>query len=150
MIALPIVPEKLRPFDKVPAVCFTWIPLVVVPPVLFMFTRMPLVDVLVLPGFCVIAKASAVPLLARVNDVGDARPDASVNPMLLPVVVVIVLPLLYADCRLCDAEEQILVWLEPSTQSAVPDVVGRPLSVRNESESPVKVTPLVPDGERLV
>jgi len=44
------------------------------------------------------SKASAVLLLVRVNDVGVARPDARVNAILLPDVVVIVFPPLYADC----------------------------------------------------
>jgi len=40
--------------------------------------------------------------------------------------------------------------LELSThRDVVPVLVGMPLSVKKESASPVKVTPFVPDGERL-
>jgi hypothetical protein len=97
--ALPMVPERVIPFVNVPVLCSTCIPLVVVPPEPLMFTSNPFVDVpLVNP--CVRSNASAVLLLVRVNEVGEARPDARVKAILLPEVVVIELPLLYADCKL--------------------------------------------------
>ena len=63
-------------------------------PVPLMLTWMPFVDVLPLPGFCVISNASPVLLFAKVSDVGDAKPDAKVKAIFRPVVVLIVLPLL--------------------------------------------------------
>ena len=74
-------------------------PLVVVPAP-DILSNNPFVDVLELPTPCVISKASLVPLLVNVNEVGEPSPDGSVNAIFLPVVVVMVLPLLYADCKL--------------------------------------------------
>ena len=75
--------------------------MVVVPPVPLTLTKIPLVEV---PDVkpCVTSNASPVLLLARVNEVGVPSPDARVNAMFRPVVVVMVLPLAYADCKLCE------------------------------------------------
>jgi len=43
--ALPMVPERVIPFARVPADCSTWIPFVVVPPEPFILTKKPLVEV---------------------------------------------------------------------------------------------------------
>jgi len=44
-IPLAMVPERVIPLVSVPADCSTWIPLVVVPPLPFILTKNPLVDV---------------------------------------------------------------------------------------------------------
>jgi len=95
------------------------------------------------------SKASAVLLLVRVNDVGDARPDARVKAMFLPVVVVMVLPLLYADCRLCDAELQEMTWFETFVHKAVPVFEVSPEIVRKLLALVLIVTPFVPFGEKV-
>src|SRR3954471_24571660 len=64
------------------------------------------------------------------------------------LVEVIVLPLLYAVCKVLEAAQEI-TWLEPSIQSGVPVLACNPARVKNESVSVVTVTPLVPDGVKV-
>lgn len=46
-----------------------------------------------------IINAGTVPALVKVKEVGVARPEFKVKAMLLPLLVVIVLPALYACCK---------------------------------------------------
>src|SRR5579863_4562856 len=105
-------------------------PLVVLPVVVL--TSNPFVAVLPAPNVWVISNASAAPLLVKVKEVGDASPDARVKAMFLPVVVVMVLPLLYADCRLCEEALQVMTSFDPFTHNAVPVLEVRPFSIRLE------------------
>ena len=54
---------------------------------------------------------------------------ASVNAISLALVVVIVLPPLYAPCNVED-DEQVITWLEASTHKGVPVLSARPVNVR--------------------
>lgn len=68
--------------------------------------------------------------LVRVKEVGVASPDARVKAMLLPEVVVMELPPLYADCKVIDEELHWVTSLEPLIQSGVPVALVSPLRVR--------------------
>src|ERR1700744_1415806 len=94
------------------------------------------------------ASPVALPLLAMVNEVGVERPDGKLNAMLLPEVVVIELPPLYADCKVIVLEEHFVTLLEPSIQRDVPAVPGvvRPFKVKKLEPLVLKTTPLVPFG----
>jgi len=95
------------------------------------------------------SKASFVLLLVRVKEVGEARPDARVKAILLPLVVVMVFPLVYADCKLCDAALQVMTSFEPLTHRAVPVLEVRPVSVRKLLPVVLMVTPLEPFGVKV-
>ena len=99
---------------------------------LVVFSNNPFVAVLPDPNAWVMSNASAAPLLVKVNEVGVARPEAKVKVMFLPVVVVMVLPLLYAACRLCDAALQLMTSFEPFIHNAVPVFEVKPFSMRLE------------------
>ena len=86
--------------------------------------------VLVEPLVLLISNESAAPALVRTKEVGDANPDARLKAMLLPEVVVIELPPLYADWRVIDEALHCVTSLEPLTQSGVPVVLVRPFKVR--------------------
>ena len=90
------------------------------------------------------------PLAVVIEKLESVDVSAKVKAISRLLVVVIVLPLLYAVCRFCEVAEQSVTWLEPSRHSWVEPLPAIPFNVRNESASPVKVTPLVPDGVRLV
>src|ERR1700689_2040297 len=68
--------------------------------------------------------------LLRTNDVGVPKPEARLNAMLLPEVVVIELPPLYADCKVIDDELHCVTSLEPLIQIGVPVVLVRPFKVK--------------------
>src|ERR1700744_3491209 len=97
------------------------------------------------------ASPVALPLLAMVNEVGVERPDGKVKAMLLPEVVVIELPPLYADCKVIVLEEHLVTLLEPSIQRDVPAVPGvvSPFNVRKLEPLVLMTTPLVPFGEKV-
>lgn len=85
------------------------------------------------------SKPSPVLLLVKVKEVGVAKPEDRVKAMFLPVVVVMVLPLLYADCRLCEAELQVMTSFAPFIHSAVPLLEVSPSSMKFEVPEEVKV-----------
>jgi len=60
--------------------------------------------VLVEPEVLLMINELAEPALVRMKEVGEARLPARLKAMLLPEVVVIELPPLYADCRVIDDE----------------------------------------------
>ena len=97
------------------------------------------------------AKPVALPLLARVNEVGVARPDAKVKAILLPVVVVMVLPPLYADCRVTVLAEHLVTLFEPSIHRAVPADPGvvKPFNVKKLEPLVLTTTPFEPVGEKV-
>ena len=86
--------------------------------------------VLVEPLVLLMLNESAELALVRTNEVGVPRPEARLKAMLLPEVVVMELPPLYADCKVMDAELHWVTSLEPLTHSGVPDAVVRPFTVR--------------------
>jgi hypothetical protein len=71
--------------------------------------------------------AGAVPALVRVNEVEVESPDAKVKAMLDPLVVVMVLPPLYAVWREKVEPEHSTTSLELLRQRAVPDDVVNPV-----------------------
>src|SRR5258706_16193189 len=77
----------------------------------------------------------ALPLLVRSNEVATPRPDVKVKEISLPVVVVIVLPPTYADCRVTAALEHLTMLFEESIQIFVPAAVVSPVKLKNESAS---------------
>jgi len=93
-----------------------------------------------------IISALAVPALVRVKDVGVDRPEAKVNPIFRASVVVIVLPPLYADCKVMEAAEQATKLLLVSKHRVEPVAVCKPLKITVELASVVKVTSLVESG----
>ena len=76
--------------------------------------------------------AGAVPALVRVNEVGVASPDANVKAMFEPLVVVMVLPPLYAVCKLNVELEHSTTSLELLTHNPDPEEVLSPFNCRNE------------------
>jgi hypothetical protein len=76
--------------------------------------------------------AGAVPALVKVNEVGVPNPLAKVKAMLDPLVVVMVLPPLYADWRLKVAPEHSTTSFDPFKQSAAPEDVPKPVMSKNE------------------
>src|ERR1700685_747704 len=86
--------------------------------------------VLVEPLVLLMTNELAEPWLVRTNEVGVARPEAKVKEMLLPDVVVIELPPLYADCNEMDDELHCVTSLELLTQIGVPVSVIRPFNVK--------------------
>jgi hypothetical protein len=113
-------------------------PFVVLP--LVVLSNNPFVAVWPAPNAWVISNASAAPLFVKVKEVGEARPDARVKAMLLPEVVVIELPLLYADCRLWELALQEMTSFAPFIHNVVPVLEVRPLSMRFEVPEEVIVT----------
>ena len=100
-------------------------------------------EVLVAPPLVsLITMAVVSPALARVNEVD--RPDDRVKAMFLPAVVSMVLPPLYADCRVMESEEQATTLLELSRHTGVPVDDCRPFKIMFESVSVLKVMLLVP------
>jgi len=97
------------------------------------------------------SKASFVLLLVRVKEVGVARPDARVKAILLPLVVVIVLPPLYAVCKVTELEEHWVTSFDPFRQRGVPAVPGvvKPVKVRKLLPVVLMVTPLEPFGVKV-
>src|SRR5579863_6407917 len=86
--------------------------------------------VLVEPLVLLMTNELAEPALVRTNEVGVTRPEARLKAMLLPEVVVIELPPLYADWSVIDEALHCVTSLEPLTQSGVPVVLVRPFSVK--------------------
>jgi hypothetical protein len=76
--------------------------------------------------------AGAVPALVKVNEVGVPNPLAKVKAMLDPLVVVMVLPPLYADWRLKVDPEHATTSLELFRQRAAPEEVVNPVKLKNE------------------
>jgi len=58
----------------------------------------------------VLVRASpvALPLLVRLKEVGVPRPDAKTKSIFLPLVVVMVLPPTYADCKVIVLAEHLV------------------------------------------
>ena len=56
--------------------------------------------------------------------------SAKVKAMSRAFVVAIVLPLVYADCKLWEAALQVMMWFDASIHNAVPVLEARPLTVR--------------------
>ena len=76
--------------------------------------------------------AGAVPALVKVNEVGVANPLAKVKAIFEPLVVVMVLPPLYADWRLKVDPEHSTTSLEPFRHKAAPEEVVNPVIFKNE------------------
>ena len=95
-------------------------------PPLFWISKAVLVEPLVL----LMINDSAELALVRTKEVGVPRPEARLKAMLLPEVVVIELPPLYADWSVIDEALHCVTSLEPLTQSGVPVVLVRPFSVK--------------------
>jgi len=91
-------------------------------------------------------RALAVPALVRLNEVEVPKPEARVKAMSRPVVVVIVFPPLYADCKVIEAAEQATKLLLVSKHRVEPVAVCKPLNTTVEVASVVKVTSLVESG----
>jgi hypothetical protein len=81
--------------------------------------------------------------LVRTKEVGEARPDARVKAMLLPEVVVIELPPLYADCKVIDEALHCVTSFEPLIHNGVPAALVRPFNVK-KLEEVVLTTTLLP------
>ncbi len=62
--------------------------------------------------------AGAVPAFVIFKDVDAPRDPARLNAISRPVVVVMVLPLLYAVCNVVTAAAQVAIWLDTFRQSA--------------------------------
>jgi len=112
--------------------------LVVLP--LVVLSNNPFVAVFAAPNAWVISNASAAPLLVKVKEVGVTSPEARVKAMLLPVVVVMLLPLLYAACRLWEVALQVMTSFDPFIHNDVPVFEVKPLSMRLEVPEEVIVT----------
>ena len=74
----------------------------------------------------------------------------SVKPISLLSAVVIVLPPLYAFCKLSAALAQAITLFEESKQIVLPIAVVRLFNVKKELESKFIVTPLVPSGVKVL
>jgi hypothetical protein len=98
---------------------------------------------LVEPLVLLMINDSAELWLVKVKEVGVARPDARVKAMLLPEVVVIELPPLYADCKVIDEALHCVTSSEPLTHNGVPAALVKPLSVK-KLEEVVLMTTLLP------
>jgi hypothetical protein len=85
-------------------------------------------------------KAGAVPALVKVKEVGVANPPVKVNAMFDPLVVVMVLPALYADCKLKLDEEHSTTSFELLRHNMFPDVVVNPVKLKNELPLVLMVT----------
>ena len=99
--------------------------------------------VLVEPLVLLMTNELAEPWLVRTNEVGVARPEAKVKEMLLPDVVVIELPPLYADCKEIAVLKHCTTSLEPLIHRFDPDAVVRPFKVR-KLEPVVLIVTLLP------
>lgn len=108
--------------------------------------------------------AGGVGLLPSRSDslVNDPDPDAvctsklasvavsdNVNPISLPSVVTMVLPPVYALCRVIEAAEHLVKLLLESTHRVSPVVVCKPFSIMVESASVLKVMSVVPAGVKI-
>src|ERR1700691_6447559 len=82
--------------------------------------------------------------LVRTKEVGVPRPEARLKAMLLPEVVVIELPPLYADCKVMDEALHCVTAFEPLTHRGVPAAAVRPFTVRKLEPVVLMVTPLEP------
>ena len=89
------------------------------------------------PAAVVTVKLESVAVSARVKAISRAS------------VVVIVLPPLYAVCRVDEADEHLVTLFDPSIQSVVPVAVVKPVKLKKESASVLMVTPLVLFGEKV-
>ena len=89
--------------------------------------------------------AEAVPWFVRVKDVGIDKPLAKVKAIFDPLVVVMVLPPLYAFWRLKVFPVHSTTSLEPFKQSEVPVEVVNPVKLKKEVPLVATVTlfPLV-------
>jgi len=98
-----------------------------------------------------IINALAVPAFVSANEVATPRPEARVKSILRPEVVRIVLPPLYADCRVEADAGHLMTLSEASRQRDEEEDTGvvRPKKVTNESASVLKVTSFVPAGSKL-
>ena len=105
--------------------------------------------VLVEPLVLLMTNELAEPWLVRTNEVGVARPEAKVKEMLLPDVVVIELPPLYADCKVMDDELHCVTSFEPLIQIGVPVVLVRPFKVKKLEPVVLMVTPFEPLGVKV-
>ena len=76
--------------------------------------------------------AGAAPALVKVNEVGVPNEPAKVKAMFEPLVVVMVLPPLYADCNEKVAPEHSTTSLDPFRQRAAPEEVVNPVIFKNE------------------
>jgi len=99
--------------------------------------------VLVEPLVLLMINDSAELWLVRVKEVGVASPDARVKEMLLPEVVVIELPPLYADCKVIDEALHCVTSLEPLIHNGVPAALVKPVNVK-KLEEVVLMTTLLP------
>ena len=86
--------------------------------------------------------------MVNVND-ASVVVSARVNAMFLPSVVVMVLPPLYADCRVIEEAEHFTTLLDPSIHSVFPVAVVKPLSFKNESVSVLNVMLFELLGEKV-
>mgnify|MGYP006892227384 CR=1 FL=1 len=105
-------------------------------------------DVFVPAFVSLIINAFAVPWFVRVND-ESVVVSARVNAMFRASVVVMVLPPLYADCRVIDAAEHFTTLFEPSIHNVFPVAVVKPFTLRNESESVLNVMLFALLGEKV-
>ena len=89
--------------------------------------------------------AGAVPALVKVNEVGVPNPLAKVKAMFEPLVVVMVLPALYADCKLKLDEEHSTTSVDPFKHNIFPVAVVNPVKLKKEVPLVATVTlfPLV-------
>jgi len=70
------------------------------------------------------------PLLVRSNEV--ERPESKTKAISRPVVVVMVLPVLYAACNPKGAPLHLTTWSDPSKQMALPGAILIPIKARYE------------------
>jgi hypothetical protein len=81
------------------------------------------------PVVSLMIKARPVPALVNDSEVWVASPEANVKSMFRPVVVVMVFPPVYADCKVMESAEQITRLLELSRHRAVPVVCCKPFNI---------------------
>lgn len=138
----------VKPFDAVsnPLEVIVPVPVVAIFPVVDNVPFSLIVKVLTPPDWIasevfvaalvsLMTKALAVPALVKVKDVAvplSVEASYKVKAIFRPVVVVIVLPVLYAACKPNGAPLHLVTLLEPSTQSAVPVAVPKPVRTRYE------------------
>ena len=84
--------------------------------------------------------AGAVPALVKVNEVGVANPLAKVKAIFEPLVVVMVLPALYADCKLKLDEEHSTTSVDPFKHNIFPVAVVNPVKLKSELPLVLMVT----------
>jgi len=96
-----------------------------------------------------IIKALAVPALVKLKEVEVPKPEAKVKSMFLPVVVVMVLPPVYADCKVMEEAEQYTRLLDESKQSVDPVDVCKPLIINVDVALVVKEISLGVSGVNI-